>query len=348
MANPALVPPYVPPPGNMTLSTVLDTAAGNSVLITNEKLAITGLGETPRLVDVINVVPTAYAAGTLKQVTVDFTANSFTPDTTVPYQFYVQAEGNTWDTAPTIPYLFFSLAATATAMGVALAAVINADPNRIVNATNNSGVVTLVEISLVSGDFQVPNLPMDDSGNQPALITTVPYVRPSGTVTDIAQYTNATLAGTQYTKYVITYRKPNDVNIEGKTMFIVSTFVVFANTAATAYAAANLAFLSLSSQVTQITTISTGVTLNSQRGVITTVASTLASVTPAIIVLTNSTIAVGLLVKVHVVGGTWTAGCPVVAAQAAGAGSISITLSNAGTAALNGTVVILFEVVANS
>lgn len=103
--------------------------------------------------------------------------------------------------------------------------------------------------------------------------------------------------------------------------------------------------------VTQITSITTGVTLNSRRGIVTTVASTLAAGVGAAFTVTNSEVAVGDLVLVNVVGYSGnpdftTEGSPVVSVAATSAGSFTVGLVNAhGANALNGTVQIGFNVI---
>jgi len=102
--------------------------------------------------------------------------------------------------------------------------------------------------------------------------------------------------------------------------------------------------------VTQITSITTGVTLNARRGIITTFSSTLATITGASFLVTNSTVGLGDLVLVNVVAYSGNAdfvtqGSPVVSVITVSAGSFRVGLVNAGGASLNGTVSIGFEVI---
>ena len=100
--------------------------------------------------------------------------------------------------------------------------------------------------------------------------------------------------------------------------------------------------------VTQTGTISTGVTINANAGVITTVSSTLAAAASATFTVTNSSVETGSVIVVSVQGyaGTYsTNGIPIANVQAVTAGSFNIVLSNVhASAALNNPVQIAFSV----
>lgn len=98
--------------------------------------------------------------------------------------------------------------------------------------------------------------------------------------------------------------------------------------------------------VTQITSITTGVTLNTACGTITTVSSTLAAGVDASFVVTNSAVAATDLVIVNTksYGGT-ADGIPVAEVQAVGAGSFTINLRNQGAVTLDAVVVLSFAVI---
>lgn len=96
--------------------------------------------------------------------------------------------------------------------------------------------------------------------------------------------------------------------------------------------------------VTQATSITTGVTLNKQSGVITTVSSTLAAQGSATFTVTNSTVTASSVVLVSANYGG--AGIAVASVNAApGSGSFVVRIDNAhGTNALNGVIRIHFVV----
>lgn len=97
--------------------------------------------------------------------------------------------------------------------------------------------------------------------------------------------------------------------------------------------------------VTQITTISTGVTLNKLCGTITTVSSTLAAGAEADFIVTNSTVAATDLVIVNIKS-TTSGGTPIAVVAAVAAGSFTVRLSNLhASAALDNTLVISFAVI---
>jgi hypothetical protein len=100
--------------------------------------------------------------------------------------------------------------------------------------------------------------------------------------------------------------------------------------------------------VTQTGTITTGVTINANAGVITTVSSTLATGTSAAFTVTNSAVEAGSVIVVSVQGyaGTYSAnGIPIANVQNVVAGAFNIVLSNVhASTALNNPVQIAFSV----
>lgn len=97
--------------------------------------------------------------------------------------------------------------------------------------------------------------------------------------------------------------------------------------------------------VTQLTSITTGVTLNTVSGAITTVSSTLAAGAEATFQVTNSQLASTDVVVVNI-GATSSAGTPMAFVSAVADGSFDITISNLhASAALNNTLTINFAVV---
>lgn len=102
------------------------------------------------------------------------------------------------------------------------------------------------------------------------------------------------------------------------------------------------------STVTQVTSITTGVTINDVSGVITTVAATTANNAADTFTVTNDRVLATSVVLAVVVGYSGTIatnGFPAVIVQNIGAGSFDMTLYNPhGTAALSGTVDIAFHV----
>lgn len=97
--------------------------------------------------------------------------------------------------------------------------------------------------------------------------------------------------------------------------------------------------------VTQATSITTGVTLNTHSGQITTVSSTLAAAAEATFTVTNSTVSATDVVIAHL-GSTSSAGTPLVVVSAVAAGSFDVTIANLhASAALDNTMVINFVVI---
>lgn len=96
--------------------------------------------------------------------------------------------------------------------------------------------------------------------------------------------------------------------------------------------------------VTQGTSITTGVTLNTPSGVITTVSSTLASLAEATFTVTNSAVLPGsviLLSTEYIGNGQADAGVATI-----GTGTFNITVANQGSVALNAVIKIHYFIVA--
>lgn len=93
------------------------------------------------------------------------------------------------------------------------------------------------------------------------------------------------------------------------------------------------------STVSQSTSITSGVTLDTQSGIITSVTSTLATFGNASFTVTNNSVSTDSLVLGNIVNYSGSNGIPTARIQAITSGSFTVTLSNAsGTSALNGTV----------
>jgi hypothetical protein len=96
--------------------------------------------------------------------------------------------------------------------------------------------------------------------------------------------------------------------------------------------------------VTQGTSITTGVTINTPSGVITTVSSTLASLAEATFTVTNSVVQPGsviLLSTQYIGGGHADAGVSTI-----GTGTFNITVANQGSAALDAVINIHYMIIA--
>lgn len=98
--------------------------------------------------------------------------------------------------------------------------------------------------------------------------------------------------------------------------------------------------------VTQATSITTAVTLNTVCGTITTVSSTLAAGADATFTLTNSYIAATdvVVASIRSYGGT-ADGIPVVAVSSTAAGSCTLNIRNTGATTLDAVILINFAVI---
>lgn len=103
--------------------------------------------------------------------------------------------------------------------------------------------------------------------------------------------------------------------------------------------------LSGAGAVTQITTISTGVTLDAIAGTITTVSTTLAAAAEADFIVTNSKVAATDCIVANIKS-TSSAGTPIVSVVAVAAGSFTVRITNLhASAALDNTLLINFVVI---
>ena len=111
--------------------------------------------------------------------------------------------------------------------------------------------------------------------------------------------------------------------------------------------AAPLQSLYHTANVTQGTSITTGVTVNALNGVITTVSSTLAANAKTSFTVTNPNILAGSKILVSVQYDEAATGIPVVGVSDIAAGSFKVVLSNgAGVAALNNVVKVHYLIIA--
>ena len=97
--------------------------------------------------------------------------------------------------------------------------------------------------------------------------------------------------------------------------------------------------------VTQLTSITTAVTVNAHNGIITTVSSTLAAATEAVFTVNNTVVTAASRVIVSVEYDEATNGFPIANVADIAAGSFKVVLLNAGAAALAGVVKIHFIVI---
>ena len=110
--------------------------------------------------------------------------------------------------------------------------------------------------------------------------------------------------------------------------------------------AAPLQTLYHTANVTQDTSITTGVTVNALNGVITTVSSTLAADTKASFIVTNPNVLAGSKLLVSVEYDEAATGIPVVGVADIAAGSFKVVLSNgAGVDALNNVVKVHYLII---
>lgn len=110
--------------------------------------------------------------------------------------------------------------------------------------------------------------------------------------------------------------------------------------------AAPLQTLYHTANVTQDTSITTGVTVNALNGVITTVSSTLAADTKTSFIVTNSNVLAGSKLLVSVEYDEAATGIPVVGVADIAAGSFKVVLSNgAGVDALNNVVKVHYLII---
>jgi len=111
--------------------------------------------------------------------------------------------------------------------------------------------------------------------------------------------------------------------------------------------AAPLQTLYNTANVTQGTSITTGVTVNALNGIITTVSSTLAANARTSFTVTNPNVLAGSKILVSVEYDEAATGIPVVGVADIAAGSFKVVLSNgAGSAALNNVVKVHYAIIA--
>jgi len=110
--------------------------------------------------------------------------------------------------------------------------------------------------------------------------------------------------------------------------------------------AAPLQSLYDTANVTQITSITTAVTVNALNGIITTVSSTLAANLKTFFTVTNPNVLAGSKILVSVQYDEVATGIPVVGVSDIAAGSFKVVLSNGGSAALNNVVKVHYLIIA--
>ena len=134
----------------------------------------------------------------------------------------------------------------------------------------------------------------------------------------------------------------SDQDIDGGTIGAVTPSTVVGTTV---YATSEIGYAAAAQgAVTQLTSKSTAVTLNTSAGVITMNNASLATATNATFTLNNSTIGAKDAVILTISGGQTTPGSYNVFANALAAGSVSITLRNISGGSLSEAIVVNFAV----
>jgi len=110
--------------------------------------------------------------------------------------------------------------------------------------------------------------------------------------------------------------------------------------------AAPLQSLYDTANVTQITSITTAVTVNALNGIVTTVSSTLAANLKTFFTVNNPNVLAGSKILVSVQYDEAATGIPVVGVSDIAAGSFKVVLSNGGSAALNNVVKVHYFIIA--
>ena len=110
--------------------------------------------------------------------------------------------------------------------------------------------------------------------------------------------------------------------------------------------AAPLQSLYDTANVTQITSITTAVTVNALNGIVTTVSSILAANTKTFFTVNNLNVVAGSKILVSVEYDEAATGIPVVGVSDIAAGSFKVVLSNGGSAALNDVVKVHYLIIA--
>jgi len=110
--------------------------------------------------------------------------------------------------------------------------------------------------------------------------------------------------------------------------------------------AAPLQSLYDTANVTQITSITTAVTVNALNGIVTTVSSTLAANLKTFFTVNNPNVLAGSKILVSVQYDEVATGIPVVGVSDIAAGSFKVVLSNGGSAALNNVVKVHYLIIA--
>jgi hypothetical protein len=135
----------------------------------------------------------------------------------------------------------------------------------------------------------------------------------------------------------------SDQDIDGGTIGAVTPATVVGTTV---YATTELGYTAAAQgTVTQLTSKSTAVTLNTSAGRITMNNASLATATNATFTLNNSTISANDAVILTISGGQTTPGSYNVFANALAAGSVSITLRNISGGSLSEAIVINFAII---
>ena len=242
----------------MAISYKLNKIDADQVVIVNTPLAtdaVLALGELtlldeagavalkPLIRDVVGKRKTAYAAGTAEVNTITLTTIALpTAGSASMYKITIQ-HANVVDASgsPAVEksYIVSSdTSATVDEIGAAFVTRINNDLFSGVVASYNSGtdVLTLTSASANYGNMTVTN------GFNIAVVISTPYVAPSGTYADAAQYLSNNLSllalSANYTKYLLRVRKLIRHNaVTGLFVYKVVNVLVFADALNGGYAA---------------------------------------------------------------------------------------------------------------
>lgn len=327
--------PYLPKPQNMKAFAVKTAQAATDVVVLNGQLQVSGISARPLVKDILSVTKTVKVAETAKDMRMDFTGMTVSTTQAYSVTLYPETANNTYGEGITTTW--FASAATVAGLADSLLIALNANSNNdayftftIYTSTTNVGV-NIFGVDGTAGNFEISYFEGSATTVQVALI------RPSGDLTDIAQYTStAPSTGTAFTKYVVEYLDGTISTAEGKIQYVPSSFVVFANEAATAAdkLSFDLAMMYKAGTILQATNNSTGVTCNSERVLVQMEGSTIAANVSVKFTLTDSSVTTGTVYKATVVGGLTTAACaPTASLGIIAAGSVPVLVGNASAVA---------------
>ena len=231
---------------------------------------ITGITQDIQLENVLSYTRTAYAAGTARIVTEEFTG--FTIVDGQKWSFQITHNGVTKDYP-----VYVANSATYTIIAQAIRTRINADPDRCVDVTGGGATLTLTQIAatVADGTFTV------DTITGVVEVTTQAYVAPQGTEAVVnALGLGTAAAGCNYTTYDITYNLfYRSEKVGGSKIAREVSVKVFAEETAVDYALFNAAMINIFTNTTQdivkrVSGIASSVTSHTVTGTLTALDST--------------------------------------------------------------------------